>query len=342
MCPFAARIPSSAVLLLALLGVAMPLAAQAPSSRTPGLTLGTPAAAATGGGDLPAPVGVVTQPEIAYFLFPLAGDRAHLRYAPGSLDRAANLQTRLELSARQLEKWLDEPVNLRAHVLDRDHWQRARIDVPYGVPRRFDDGGILAPARGDETSVDLWRQLMGGPLPTVRGRPLIGTPQAAAVVAIADILVQVQVGQILVDALGYTSDAPWVNGVAAHTIALGLSQKLEGTGRLAGLDAFWDRLGARHAPRTWSDRDERGALSLPDWLWFQAQYHRGARALLAAENDRGKRAVKRLRRVRMSDGGPLSAERMRLEYPALDDWHRATFTAVSVRNPGRATAPETP
>ncbi len=261
----------------------------------------------------------------SFLLLRLGGDRAHFRYSPGSLDRAANLQERMELVARLFEKWSDDRFDLAVFVLSRREWEEAGIDVRYGIPVRVGTRAIAAPARGDPRTVELWSQLLDGALPTVIGTPILGTPQEVASMMVADVLVQLLAGEILVDSLGLHGDEPWIRPVMAHLAAWAVVERA-GTDRPQDVTAFYRQLLAGHPPNVFSLRDYRADLALEDWLWFQGQFHFAARAIYDKE---GKDAVKKMRGLAKKGRGAIRTDRLRRKYKGLDEWLETNFSIVS-------------
>ncbi len=289
--------------------------------------VGQPAMApAVVGADLAAPTRLHTEPD--FFLhFTLRGDGVTVRYTPGSLDRSANLQFRLELAVRLFEKWTDQPIRLTTHVLSREEWLQSRYRVPFGVPVRASTHALVAPSAGDEDTVVLWRGLLQGKLPAVLGVPMLGTPEEVATMILADRVVQLQAAEVLVDVHGLAGDHHWVRGVMAHLVDLSLLRRMEPR-REGDVDLMYSLLGELHGARELAADDYNPDLPLAEWLWFQAQFHAGAKAILDKE---GKGSVKAM--LKLSRRGRLHAEHLRKRYKSLDLWHRETFTAVSLRPP---------
>ena len=263
-----------------------------------------------------------------YLLLRLVGDRTDVRYTPGSLDRSANLQTRLELAARAFEKWADLELAGHVFVLDREKWQEAGYAVPYGVPVRVAASSLAVPAEGDDGTVVLWSALLGGMLPTIQGLPLRGTPEQLGTMLVADVVAQLLYCEAFLDVLGLKANQPWVHGVATHLASLSLVQRLE-PGRIPQLDVLYAALSRPHDPGTLSVRDYSEQLDLAEWLWYQAQFHHGAKTILAKKN--GKDAIKMLRKMAKNNGGILRDEDLLRRFEGLRDWHRQTFTTVSRR-----------
>ncbi len=287
----------------------------------------TPAAAGPADSAKPivAPTRIYPEPAV-YLLRRLPGDLATVGYTPGSLDRAANLQNRLELAARAFKRWVDTRLEVDVYVLSRYEWEQARYDVPYGVPVRVGRRGLAAPAEGDEGTVALWRDLLQGMLPAVAGMPLRGTPQQTATMILSDFLTQLQMSEILVDEIGIAGDQQWVRGLTTHVTSVDLVRRYEAV-RLKDLDQLYGILSRGAGPRAFSARDYGPDLSLREWLWFQAQFHAGAQTIIAKE---GKGSVKKLKKM-----GPkkdvLAGDLLLKRYKTLNDWFHASFTSVSLR-----------
>ena len=273
-----------------------------------------------------APTRIYPEPPV-YLLLRLNGDFATMRYTPGSLDRAANLQHRLELAARAFKRWVDTRLEVEVYVMSRDEWRQAGYDVPYGVPVRVGRRGLAAPAEGDDGTVALWADLLEGMLPAVAGVPIRGTPQQTATMILADFLTQLQMSEILVDDIGIAGDRHWVRGLATHVASIDLVRRYEMT-RLKDLGTLYELAARKTTSRTFSARDYGPDLGLEDWLWFQAQFHAGAQTIIAKE---GKGSVKKLKKLSRSRDGGLSGDLLLKRYQSLNQWFHASFTAVSLR-----------
>ncbi len=272
-----------------------------------------------------APTRIYPEPAV-YLLLRLAGDFATVRYTPGSLDRAANLQSRLELAARAFKRWVDTRLEVDVYVLSREEWNQARYDVPYGVPVRVGRRGLAAPAEGDEGTVELWGSLLQGMLPAVAGIPIRGTPQQTATMILADLLTQLQISEILADEIGIAGDEQWVRGLNTHVASVELTHRYEPT-RMKDLDTLYQLAASDAGPRAFSVRDYGPDLSLRDWLWFQAQFHAGAQTVIAKA---GKGSLKKLKKMsRKGDG--ITGDQLLKRYDTLNDWFHNHFTAVSLR-----------
>ncbi len=273
-----------------------------------------------------APTRIYPEPAV-YLLLRLPGDFATVRYTPGSLDRAANLQHRLELATRAFKRWVDTRLEIEVYVLSHEEWRQARYDVPYGVPVRVGRRGVAAPAEGDDGTVELWANLLQGMLPAVAGVPIRGTPQQTATMILADFLTQLQVSEILVDEIGIAGDQQWVRGLTTHVASVDLVRHYESM-RLKDLGTMYQLASREAGSRAFRIRDYGPDLSLRDWLWFQAQFHVGAQTIIAKE---GKGSVKKLKKLRRKGDGVLSGDLLLKRYKTLNEWLQASFTVVSLR-----------
>jgi hypothetical protein len=275
----------------------------------------------------PAPMGDHLPPQ-AFPLLRLAGDATEVRYTPGSLDRAANVQTRLEVTARTYRKWVKVDIDPVVFVLSRRGWQEAGYPEAFGLPVRVGDHGLAVPALGDPETIALWSELLDGKLPVVEGFLFRGTPQEAATMVLADVLVQRAAGELLIDGLGIEFEEAWVRELAVHIATQAAVARIE-PGRVPALDALYHSMSSLHTRGTQSARDFGPGLELADWLWFQAQFHRGARRVLGEAD--AKDAVRALRGLAKKSGGRLTIEQLLRKWKGLQDWLHGTFTTVSMR-----------
>lgn len=269
---------------------------------------------------------VQQSPPGSYFLLTLPGERVEVHYTPGSLDRAARLQTRLQLVTRTFSRKADHDLSVVVFMLSREEWEQAGYPVPYGLPVRVGLQGLAVPAAGDDGTVALWTGLLQGGLPQVRGLPLRGTPEQASTMVMADLMSQLLVSEILVDTAGMVGDAPWVRGLMTHASFLyGIRQ--HDLGRMGDLDVMYRRLAESSEKRHWSARDYGPNLELEEWMWFQAAFHFGAQAILEEE---GKGTLGKLEKLSRKKEG-LSGDALLLRYEALNEWFQTTFSGVSFR-----------
>lgn len=270
----------------------------------------------------PAPTRIYPEPP-SFLLLRLGGDRVHLNYTPGSLDRAANLQQRFEIVARSFERWTKHRVDYTIFVLSRREWGEAGIAVEYGIPVRVGTSGIAVPSRGDPGTVKLWSGLLDGMLPSVVGTPVLGSPQEVASLVVADLVAQVLAGEVLADVLGLMGDEPWIRGTMAQLAALSVVVR-QGTDRPEDLAVLYRQLLSRRPAKTFSLRDDRDGVAVADWLWFQAQYHFAAREIY---DKMGKDALKKMHKLGKKN--KLTASHLRRKNKALDARLESQFAVVS-------------
>lgn len=231
-------------------------------------------------------------------LLTLPGDLAAVRYTPGALDRAAHVQARLALLAEDFRDWGAGGMTLRALVLAPEDWPAADLRRPFGLPERTARGELAAPAWGSAETVALWRGFLGGPLPWSAGEPVRGTPEEAASLALADLVLQVECGHLFVERAALGSREPWVADLVAHVAAHTAWLRHEPQ-RLAEVSAAWRALAAR--------------TEAPPWLVREAQLHAGAEVVVARD---GTRAVKRLMTLARRQGALTPGALLR-RYPEL-------------------------
>jgi hypothetical protein len=242
-------------------------------------------------------------------LLALHGETVAVRYAPGSLDRAAHLQDRLQTLVSDAGDWLRVRLDVRAYVLGPDEWAAAGVDRPYGLPARAAGHEIAAAAWGDDGSVALWRGILGGPLPWGEGVPVRGTVEEAASLALGDLLAQVEVGRMAVEAAGWRGD-PAALEVAAHVVAA-TAFAVHEPERLAEIRGVFARLeGLAPGATVGTGRDEQ----LSAWLREQGIFFRAAEVVL--ERD-GTRAAKRLAQLARKGKGNLRRDLLLDRYPQL-------------------------
>ncbi len=305
----------------------LPVGAEPQTSRAaPAASRAAPAAVDSLSAAAISPTRIYPEPAV-YLLLKLPGDAVTVRYSPGSLDRAANLQTRLELASRAFKRWVDVKLEVTLYVLTREEWRQAGYDVPYGVPVRVGHRGLAAPAEGDAGTVELWAEMLKGSLPAVAGAPIRGTPQQAATMILADLVTQLLMCEILVDDVGIAGGEPWVRGLMTHLASVDLVRRYEEV-RLGDLDTMYSLLAQGRPARAFSTRDYSPDLRLSDWMWFQAQFHVGSQTILAKA---GKGALKKMKKLRKQTGGVLNGDVLLRRYDNLNTWYHDSFTSVSLR-----------
>ncbi len=233
-------------------------------------------------------------------LLNLRGTRSQIRYTPGSLDRAAHVQARLDTLAEDFAAWSGQRLALQGYVLGPEDWVAAQFDVPYGLPQRTGPESVAVPAWGDEQTVALWRGLVGCALPWTAGTPVRGTQDEAASLALSDLLLQTTLARVFLERAGVSGEPGWVEEVLAQSVALTAFHSHEAA-RIAEIEDVYARLAA--APG--------GPVA------YQARAFAGARIVVAKD---GLRAPKRLLKLARRTGGTISAGDLLARYPELAAW----------------------
>lgn len=265
------------------------------------------------------------------FLLTLPGDAVVVNYAPGSLDRAYHVQQRLELLVGDASRWSGERLRLRVFVLGRAEWSEMGVGLPYGLPARLPGDVLAVPAAGDDGTVALWTRLRGAPPPALPGRPLAGTPQEAASLALSDLLTEIEAARTLLALARLRGETPWVHQVMAHLLALSAFERYE-RARLDEIGRFFSDLGRQVSETPALERYTEG-LDLATLLWFESRFHAGARRVL---DDGKKNEAKVVLKLARKNGGVLRRAALLERYPALADWLRSSFaesTAAGLDRP---------
>lgn len=257
----------------------------------------------------------------------LPGQGCAVRYSAGTLDRAHHVLLRLEVIAYHFGKWTQIPTPMAAYVLTREDWEASGFGRPYGLPSRTGLSGVAVAAMGDEGTVALWNRLLSTrELPMVPGVPLHGTPEQAATLALADVLLQAEASRGFVVRTGLVGKSRWVGEVAAHLTALTLFH-LHEKPRLGEIRALYSRLSSSlGGPGAHDMASYRPNISLEDWLWFQAQFFKGAEVIFKKD---GKKGIKRLLKVQRQTGNPVEEGALLAMYPQLVTWFEASFEPVA-------------
>ena len=246
------------------------------------------------------------------YLLNLHGELCPVRYSPGALDRAAHVQKRLETLAVDFGRWGSQAYSFQGYVLGPEDWASARLGRDYGLTARSGARGIAAPAWGDEHSVGLWRALLGGDLPWGEGLPVRGTAEEAASLSLSDLLLQLDCARVFVEGERLLGDAPWIAPLLAHATALQLYTSHEAT-RLGEIGTVWQSLGRRGQPSL--EACAVATLDAATELACGARFHDGARILVAKDQLKTVRALRKLAKKR-----GLSESTLVKAYPALGDW----------------------
>jgi hypothetical protein len=245
------------------------------------------------GTPLPAPVELEADPiERSPDLLLLPGRFCEVRYTPGTLDRAAALQQRLDGLVEALMGVVPKQAGTlipRLRVLDRERWDAAGFDRPWGLPAAVGELELAVPATGDPATVELARRLTGGYLPPLPGDPLIGTADEAASLVVADAVLQVELAAAWARASGIRGDLPWIDGLLAHALAR-LAWERTDAGQMPALADLFDRIAAaRPGAATRSLESYRHDLTVEERLEFDGRFLRGADLLWVEKGNTGLR-----------------------------------------------------
>jgi hypothetical protein len=237
------------------------------------------------------------------YLLVVEGPPVRVRYSPGSLDRADQVQRRLarlvaETGNRSLRQQLLEVDLLRA-----EDWRQVGLAGPYGLPAISAAGSLALPAWGEPETVALWHRLLDGWLPSSSGTQLRGSAEEAASLEGADLVGEVEAGRIVLSKLGLTGSDPWVDDLLACALAVSAVRRHE-PGRWAEVRQFHARLAARPE----ATRDER----LSRLRFVDAADRIGVES--------GKMPAKPLLKMASGSRGPLAAARLLERYPWLAQW----------------------
>ncbi len=235
---------------------------------------------------------------------------AGVRYTPGSLDRASHVQDRLGLLVDDFDRWTDQKQPLFAYLLSRTEWEEVGVRIPYGLPARLPDGGIVLAAWGDKGMVALWRELLNGALPEIEGTPLRGTVEESSSLLALDLLGQVEASRTLVARGELQAAEPRVYDLFAHTLAASAFYRHE-RGRFNDIAALFRRLAAAEVSADSSHADLRTLLQ------EQARTFNAAHWLLAK---RGEDAPKTLFKLARKKKGALDTSTLRQRFPELAAW----------------------
>lgn len=260
-------------------------------------------------------------------LLNLRGARSTVRYSPGSLDRAAHVQARLDALAEDFAAWGGGQRELLAFVLGPEDWQAAGLSRAYGLPELTGPGGgaaIALPAWGDGHTITVWRALLGtggAPLLWSAGTPVRGTPEEAASLAAADLLAQIELAREFVDRQHLAGGPPWLRELLAATVARAAFERHEAERRAEIVDFFAALArGAASAEPAGALTEYREDLPYPDRVAASARFFAAAGFLL--DRDRAK-TVPLLVKMAAKSGRPLVPGDLLPRYPGLGAWLEA-------------------
>lgn len=272
----------------------------------------------------PAPTYLYPDPNV-YGMITLPGDLVTVRYGAGFLDRAARAQIQLEPIVRVLNRWADTDLTVNVYILTREEWKQSRVGVPYGVPVRVGRNSLLLPASGDDEVVKLWANLRV-PLPTSQNPGTAATPGQASASLFADYLALNLIGEIYAERLDLRTAEPWLQSFLGHLIIAPYYQRMAPDAR-RDLEPVWRQVIALRGAKALSAADYRAEMNLQDWLYFQANFHFGAQALVGEE---GRGTIKNLRRLQRKGNGVILGAALLDKYEDVKTWFYNSFTTISV------------
>ncbi len=255
---------------------------------------------------------------------------AAVGFLPGSLDRAHHVLARLDNLATYFKRWQPKlAVPMIAYAVDRARWKEIGLPGLYGLPLRTSPSAVFVPATGDSEVVRMWRSALGvSTLPMVPGVPVTGTPEEAASLALADVLMQVEAARGFAVGAKLQGNDDWIQEVVAHVAALIAFRQTEPL-RAAELNDLFtrlrDRMGgqhrfdAEHFSQSLLQGDESQVRA---WLWYQGVFFAAAEAIV--EKD-GKRAIARMLKLRKAHGRMLGSAALLKRYPELRAWRSRWF-----------------
>ena len=260
------------------------------------------------------------------FLLDLRGDSVKVRYAPGSLDRAAHTQDRFELVVADCKSWCKSRLPLVVYVLGPEEWRAAEVDRPYGLPQSMSSTELAVASWGDAETVELWRGLLGRRLPVIQGTALRGSPEEVASIALQNLMAVVEAFEMCLADSDISGDQPWIEGFLVQVMARSFVEKHE-AGRVSEVDAVFASLSDQGGgPGAHTLSQALAPDSPTGWLWAEAQFYQAAKLLSEEEGKAPAKAVFKLAGKRKGD---LKATDLVAEFPLLADWLKEAFEGDS-------------
>lgn len=255
-------------------------------------------------------------------LLELGGKTTLFHYSPGTLDRAAHLQSRLEALAESFWKLRGELPPIEAWVLDRETWEKAELERAYGLPLVVAPVAYALPGWGDPDLVSTVGALLGGPAPPLRGVPLRGTAEEGGALAVSDALFQAEAAYDFVAVGGIEGEAPWIVALVGQVFNRVAYERFE-PGRMPEIAGWFDAIAAAHGgPRAFRLADYHLGQPFEVELWYQAQLLRGADVIWVEEGPRG--CALWLQGL-LRDRKLLTRAALEKRFPGLLDWERNSF-----------------
>jgi hypothetical protein len=255
--------------------------------------------------------------DVLSLLLELPDPVAAVRYTPGSLDRAARFQERLRRLQEDMLAWGDTVIPQVVLVLSPEEWSKVVDQRPYGFPVRLDDRTSALPAWGNPESVELWRELVAGPLPSIAEFSARGTAEEVSAMALADTFLLLDLCRDFTRRifLAGGADRVWLSDVLGHLVLMTSDRRAKFP---SGLDAGIALRGV-HRALPGSAAAYGHGLGGVDWMAYQSHFARGAEAIWA---DRGKGALRQLLKIRRRKGRALEVRDLQGPFPTLAEWHR--------------------
>lgn len=236
------------------------------------------------------------------YLAALEGPPVTVRYAPGSLDRAASVKRRFERLIEQSgqRRWWKQPL-LVVDLLEAEAWRRSGLAEPFGLPAISTEGSLALPAWGTPETVALWLGLLDRRLPPAPDPVLRGTSEEVASLAAADLVGEVEGSRLVLARLGLVGVEPWVDDLLACAMTVSALRQYEAVRR-----AETQRVFALLAKKGATSRDER----LQRLRWIAVAERIGA--------ETGNAPAKPL--LKLARKGPLAAAVLFERFPWLAEW----------------------
>ncbi len=250
-------------------------------------------------------------------LLELPDDEVPMAYVPGSLDRAARLQLRLKAVYHRLATWMKLEEGFKVLVLSPREWQALDASQPYGFPLRVDLSTAAVAAWGTPETVELWRGILGS-LPKPGGFSARGSRDEVASLLLADAIVEMELCRTVVhrQQLAGGPEGLWLSDLLGHIVCATADRLVEEPNPTPLLPLLTTAAasggGAGIPPEAYGDELDSGR-----WLAYQAHFARGAQLVW---EEGGKRAVRRLMRMRRRKGSPLVFEDLLVPFPSLKAW----------------------
>jgi len=248
------------------------------------------------------------------YLLTLPSERVPVQYTPGTLDRASHVQDRFELLVTEISHRSKADIGLVVHLLSREEWESAGIEVPYGLPAALGPQQIAIAALGDPGTVALWKRLAGDGVPRLAGRPVRGTIAEAESLSALDLAAEVEVARLLLPALDANGGSEWWEPLVAQTLAWSAFLRFE-PGRRHEISTFFGGLvGVRP-----SAEDSVGGAA--DRLIESAHYAAPALRIADVESRPPARPFLKWLRKKGNTHSPADREeRFRMRYPSVAEW----------------------